>query len=68
MYTNLARSSTPRPTYPYTPRAAPAPAPTPASDSLTYDAWLRDDWVPLSSGRRRAGPAQDPAKEPIATG
>lgn len=64
MHTISARLSTPRPTYLDAPTAAPAAPLTPASGSLTYDAWIRDDWVPLSSVRRRAGPPQDAVKEP----
>ena len=42
--------------------------PAPASDSLSYDDWIRDDWVRSSCPSLRSGTTGDPAEEPPGTG
>ncbi len=48
---------------PASPLAA-APAPNDVSDALSYDAWIRGDWVRTS---QLPGHAVDPAEEPPGT-
>ncbi|MEO6999289.1 MAG: hypothetical protein ABI112_14510 [Terracoccus sp.] len=44
------------------------PTAAPASDSLSYDAWIRDDWVRSSCPPLRSGTVTDPAEEPLGAG
>lgn len=64
MYPNPVRplKSTAAPSSPRDPRATMAPP----SDSLSYDAWIRDDWVRCGSSFRSAT-AADPAESPPGT-